>query len=240
MICLYSKYSEQCVAFFEDMSYLKGVRMLCIDNKDVRKIIENDPCTFDIDEVPCILVFHVSGRLDKYEGRDAFSWLDERKTRMIQSTQKIAQVLASQHAPTPPTSSQFLNQEPDEPVSRHMVNQWGDAAEAGVLSGVSKSNPRLRNKNPVQMSDVLSDPSEESSVSSPPAEHTPGDPVPIDVSEEQRSGREAGQQVLKKKGNIMAMAMNMAKQRESEIEANDPMKRAQLQQQQQQQQQPTS
>jgi hypothetical protein len=58
--------------------------------------------------------------------------------------------------------------------------------------------------------------------------YTPGDPIAVDVPESERSATATNNNnILRKKDNIMNMAMNMAKQRESEFEANDPKKRAQ-------------
>jgi len=177
------------------MAYLKGVRMLCVDNEGVRQMIEEDTCRYDIHEVPCILVFFKNGRMDKYEGEDAFAWLYDRKQKMMTSSQMVVSAVENQATP---------------PVKKVEV----------------------RTMNPVLPEDPFPHPV-------PPPEEpvvgrTPGDPVMVEVPESERSPTDVGNAgILKKKENIMNIAMSMAKQRESEFEANDPKKKAQeaLQQQ---------
>jgi hypothetical protein len=198
-VCLYSKYSEKCVLFFQDMVYLKGVRMLCIDNQSVREMIEMDSCRYDIQEVPCILSFFKNGRMDKYEGEDAFAWLRDRKQRLL-ATSKM--VMSSLEPVTVPVSL---------PVQKRV--------DVRTMNPVLPEDPFP--PHPVAPSGVP--------VTEPGAgPYTPGDPIAVEIPESERSATGTNNSnILRKKDNIMNMAMNMAKQRESEFEANDPKKRAQ-------------
>ena len=204
-VCLYSKYSEKCVLFFQDMVYLKGVKMLCIDNQGVRDMIENDTCRYDIQEVPCILTFFKNGRMDKYEGEDAFAWLRDRKQRLLATSNRV-------------------------------MSAFADPGGVDVVAPVSVPQPsqkrlEIRSMNPVLPEDPFPPhpvvPVTETDTGGT-IPHTPGDPFAVDVPESERSATGANNNsILRKKDNIMNMAMNMAKQRESEFEANDPKKKAQ-------------
>lgn len=217
-VCLYSKYSERCVVFFQDMAYLKGVRMLCVDNQAVRELIEKDDCRYEIQEVPCILVFFRNGRMDKYEGEDAFAWLHDRKQRLLTTSQRILSSLSdgqreqeSSSTPLLPTTSRLP---PPQPVASVPLSP-----PPTPVSGVSAS--RLGMMPPAYEE-------QDSPGAGAAASHTPGDPVAVDVPLSERLATDTPiSTVLKKKENIMSFAMSMAKQREAEFEANDPKKRAQ-------------
>jgi len=92
VVCLYSKYSEKCVRFFEDMAYMRGIRMVCVDHEDARSLVERDSPGYRVERVPCILAFHEDGRMDKFEAEDAFEWLEDRKRRMCRSSERISRI----------------------------------------------------------------------------------------------------------------------------------------------------
>lgn len=83
-VCLYSKYSQRCKEFLDDLRPGIDLNMLSIDNDDVRKAIINDNHGYNIRTVPCIFLFYSNGRLEKYEGSDAFTWL--RKIKEVLET----------------------------------------------------------------------------------------------------------------------------------------------------------
>lgn len=210
-VCLYSKYSSSCVEFFQDMVYLRGIKMLCIDNDEVRKVIEQDRAHYEVVEVPCILVFYKNGRLDKYEGIDAFSWIQDRKQRIIMSSRLLTSVMSS----TSSSSSM-------DPVEMTPTMTMRPTIATPAPPPVT---PPQRPVLPVMMEEDAPDINEQKAVPSPPmveGERMPGDPVMLDVSDAQKYATTGNSSVLKKKENILAMAASMAKQRESEFEANDP------------------
>jgi hypothetical protein len=205
-VCLYSKYSEQCVVFFQDMAYLKGIKMLCIDNEAVRDMVDNDVCHYGISHVPCVLVFFRSGRMDKYEGEDAFAWLYDRKQKMIMSSKLVMSAVDTLSSSVEPTDRQIPSAQ--LPAKRLEVRNMNPALPENPFPPAPPGGP------PVEMNEEL--------------ERTPGDPIAVDVPESERFATEGSKNnILKKKESIMTLAMSMAKQRESEFEANDPKKRAQ-------------
>jgi len=213
-VCLYSKYSSSCVDFFQDMVYLRGIKMLCIDNDEVRKVIEQDRAHYEVVEVPCILVFYKNGRLDKYEGIDAFSWIQDRKQRIIMSSRLLTSVMSSTSTSTstmdPVAMTPTMTMRPTIATPAPPVQTPPPVAQRPVL--------------PVMMEEDAPE-IEQKAVPSPPmveGERMPGDPVMLDVSDAQKYATTGNSSVLKKKENILAMAASMAKQRESEFEANDP------------------
>lgn len=100
VVCLYSKYSEKCVRFFEDMAYMRGIKMVCVDHEDARSLVERDSPGYRVERVPCILAFHEDGRMDKFEAEDAFEWLDDRKRRMCRSSDRLSRL--TEVMPPPP------------------------------------------------------------------------------------------------------------------------------------------
>ena len=77
VICLYSKFSNSSKKFVESSSSLP-INFVCIDNKEVRNMVISDP-KMQITFVPCILSVFSDGRLEKFEGVDAFKWLENIK-----------------------------------------------------------------------------------------------------------------------------------------------------------------
>lgn len=102
VVCLYSKYSEKCVRFFEDMAYMRGVKMVCVDHEDARSMVERDSPGYRVERVPCILAFHEDGRMDKFEAEDAFEWLEDRKRRMCRSSERLSRITTKVMPPPEP------------------------------------------------------------------------------------------------------------------------------------------
>jgi hypothetical protein len=238
-VCLYSKYSPRCVDFFTDMVYLRGVKMLCIDNQEIRRVIEEDACHYGVFEVPCILVFYQNGRLDKYEGDDAFSWLQDKKHRTIMSSRLLSSALSSDldkdRIPTLPTSSSSYS---DHLSTESVVSMdSGNSSNSSLLPIEREGRVDVSDPVTAQQQRQLQLQSQQSQMapqqqqqqqqqqSQDPHVPAPGDPRMVDISEEEKYATETKSTVLKKRENIMAMAASMAKQRESEFEANDPKKR---------------
>ena len=241
-VCLYSKYSPRCVDFFTDMVYLRGVKMLCIDNQEIRRVIEEDACHYGVFEVPCILVFYQNGRLDKYEGDDAFSWLQDKKHRTIMSSRLLSSALSSDldkdRIPTLPTSSSSYS---DHLSTESVVSMdSGNSSNSSLLPIAREGRVDVSYPVTAQQQRQLQLQSQQSQMapqqqqqqqqhqqqqSQDPHVPAPGDPRMVDISEEEKYATETKSTVLKKRENIMAMAASMAKQRESEFEANDPKKR---------------
>ena len=88
-VLLYSKYSNLSKQFVDGIQGLPpdlldavALRQLCVDNKAIRARIEQNK-EIQINHVPCLLVVHPSGTVEKYEGSDAFSWIHDTVTRFV-------------------------------------------------------------------------------------------------------------------------------------------------------------
>lgn len=80
---LYSKYSVNSKKFMDMLDQIPEnvksefkLNLLCIDNEKVRKSILNSN-QINIKIVPCILLIYADGGVQKYEGPDAFVWIEE-------------------------------------------------------------------------------------------------------------------------------------------------------------------
>lgn len=83
-ICLYSKYSQRCKEFLEEMGHEIDVQMVSIDNPEIRKRVMEDEQGYHVKTVPCVFLLFGNGRLEKYEGSDAFVWLRKVKEALKQ------------------------------------------------------------------------------------------------------------------------------------------------------------
>lgn len=97
-ILLYSKYSQRCKEFLDEVDDKIGLRELCIDNKEIREMILRDKNGYHIKNVPCVFVLYSNGRLEKYEGSDAFVWL--RKVKDVIKTPPQSEVQPYQQPQT--------------------------------------------------------------------------------------------------------------------------------------------
>ena len=104
-VLLYSKYSPHSVNLLNyissapiNLSHTIGLNMLCIDNEDVRNRIKNTKA-IQISVVPSVLVVYPTGGVEKYEGVNAFKWIEETITGLL---------------PTPPPQPKIKEEEPEE------------------------------------------------------------------------------------------------------------------------------
>jgi hypothetical protein len=82
-VLLYSKYSPMSSKLMSalstcpvDLSTTVGIRPVCIDNEDIRRQILKDK-KIEINSVPCVLIAYNTGNVEKYEGSNAFEWIEE-------------------------------------------------------------------------------------------------------------------------------------------------------------------
>jgi hypothetical protein len=76
-------------------------RKVCIDNEDIRRAVIRDEKNYNIKEVPCIFVIFSNGRMDKFEGVDAFEWVRE----TLNSMRRLSEDLLTPSPPPAPPSS---------------------------------------------------------------------------------------------------------------------------------------
>lgn len=99
---LFSKYSNNCKAFAEILSkipneYKNNLKLtdICIDNENIRKNILNSK-KIDIKMVPCILIVYNNGAIEKFEGMDAFNWINEIIGNLLKSQETENQLKQQQ------------------------------------------------------------------------------------------------------------------------------------------------
>jgi len=91
---LYSKFSETSQNFINMLSKLPddlksnlSFNILSVDNPKIRKTILQDK-NLNIKNVPCLLIVYNDSRVEKYEGSDAFRWIEEILTKINLQKQK--------------------------------------------------------------------------------------------------------------------------------------------------------
>ena len=90
MICLYSKFSPNSTKFLElSKPYNLPLEYVCVDNKNIRnRIVKNKKIL--VQSVPCLLFIYDNGVLEKYEGYNAFEWVNQ-IIKNIENSKQIAQ-----------------------------------------------------------------------------------------------------------------------------------------------------
>jgi hypothetical protein len=114
VVLLYSKYSTGCSQLLEKMSVL-DFRKICVDHEEVRKLVVGDQKKYSIQKVPCILVFFSNGLMKKYEGADAFAWVEETTEKMKMISTPPPPPMVSAPPPSPVSLETTL---PSRPVSQ--------------------------------------------------------------------------------------------------------------------------
>lgn len=206
-VCLYSKYSQRCKEFMEDL--VPGAHMLCVDHIKVRQAIMNDNHGYNIKTVPCVFLFYPNGKLEKYEGSDAFTWL-----RQVKNVMMVQQEPQSFNQPPQHTilqEPQSFNQPPPQP--QHTILQ-----------------EPFNNQPPPQ-------PQQHTTLQEPPSfnqQQEPLDITPIGENELQPQNAEeiinkememrmASEQIMtRKQENIKELAQLMQRQRESDDDQIEP------------------
>ena len=101
---LYSKFSQNSKNFTQLLERIPDdfknnikFNSLCVDNENIRKTVLNSK-QFDIKNVPCVLVTYNDGRVEKFEGSDAFKWADDVIVKINHKVQVEQQMLQQQIA----------------------------------------------------------------------------------------------------------------------------------------------
>lgn len=85
LILLYSKYSSSCAPILDFLrrNDISGIRLLCIDNKDVRRRLLTS--SSNIKTVPCFLMIRDGRVSSKLEGEEAHIWFSSFTARVMES-----------------------------------------------------------------------------------------------------------------------------------------------------------
>ena len=196
-VCLYSKYSQRCKEFLDDLHPSMGVQMLCIDNETVRKSILQDQHGYNIKTVPCVFLFYPNGRLEKYEGSDAFTWL-RKMLEILESQRKPQQttMIAPQAQPQP-----FVQQAPQQQAPPPQQTTLIQPPTPEQLQRLQETEEAF------EIMDV-----EENGLPPQPPNNNPEDII----NREMELRRASDQIITRKQENIKELAQMMQRQRESD------------------------
>lgn len=218
-VCLYSKYSQRSKEFLDDIHPSMGIQMLCIDNEEVRQAIVKDNQGYHIKTVPCIFLFHSNGRLEKYEGSDAFTWL--RKAREVieansfqQQQQMLQQTPIQLQQPVQPQQTPIQFQQPVQPQQTQIQQQMPSPPQPEI-----QQPPQFEPQQPyehVNNEPLDITPIDENGIQSlhqnlPPQQNAE------DIMNQEMELRRASDQIMtRKQDNIKELAQMMQRQRESD------------------------
>jgi hypothetical protein len=169
-VLLYSKYSEfskNIIKNIENSGFdfvnKKKLSTVCIDNDDIRNRILNSN-NMDIKVVPCILVIHDDGIVEKYEGDDAFKWVDEIITKNIalQQTQQILQTQPTQLTqqsqvvqPTQQSQAIQYQQIPQQVQNQPQQPQYKPASQPAPAQFQEQAPPQFQEQAPPQFQEEI-------------------------------------------------------------------------------------
>jgi hypothetical protein len=196
-----------------------GIQMLCIDNEEVRQAIVKDNHGYHIKTVPCVFLFHSNGRLEKYEGSDAFAWL--RKVREVMEAKMFQQQQGLQQTPIqfpqPPQQEQQMMPQ-QTPIQFPQPPQPEIQQQQPPPSPLPSGQPQPLPTPYEQMSNEPIDitPIDENGIQSlhqnlPPQQNAE------DIMNQEMELRRASDQIMtRKQDNIKELAQMMQRQRESD------------------------
>lgn len=199
-VCLYSKYSQRSKEFLDDIHPSMGVQMLCIDNEEVRQAILRDDNGYHIKTVPCIFLFHSNGRLEKYEGSDAFTWL-----------RKAREVLEANRSPPPQQTPIQFQQPPQQTPVQFQQPVPPVVEEPPPPQPFPTSYEKISNE-PLDITPI-----DENGIQSLRQNNIPPQQNAEDIMNQEMELRRASDQVItRKQDNIKELAQMMQRQREND------------------------
>jgi hypothetical protein len=126
IVVLYSKFSNACKNFVSTagkMDIMKSIQFVCVDNKEIRNIINKDK-NLKVSYLPCMFRIYDSGDIQLFEGKTAFDALKSYNTPTVSTTTSplITTPL------TPPTPTKELPDERMAVSSFHYVEPNNDTS----------------------------------------------------------------------------------------------------------------
>lgn len=213
-VCLYSKYSQRCKEFLDDLHPSLGVQMLCIDNEAVRKSILQDQHGYNIKTVPCVFLFYPNGRLEKYEGSDAFTWL----RKMLEALEASNMQQQTYYAPPP---QQQLQPQPQPQVYQAPPPPVAPSPPPPPLAPVAQQT-LIQPPSPQQLQS-LEQTDEAFEIMNIGENGIPNTQSAEDIMNQEMELRRASDQIItRKQDNIKELAQMMQRQRESDDDKIQP------------------
>ena len=194
-------------------------KLVCIDNEKVRNQVLNSK-NIKITKVPCILILYNDGGLEKYEGDDAFNWVES----IIGQIQPVKQphVQPLQQQAVQPTVQQNVQQTLVQPEQQDVDNRKYKQKNVKKNKSVSKSN--------VTSIDDLDDLDEleELNIDDTIIDDDNNNDIENDVinNAKNNNGEKKDKSALNiKRNDLMSMATMMQKSREEFVEKNEKRKK---------------
>ena len=142
-VLLYSKYSPMSSKLMSalstcpvDLSATVGIRPVCIDNEDIRRQILKDK-KIEINSVPCLLIAYNTGNVEKYEGSNAFQWIEETVSKYMPQPQpqpQPQQPQPQQPQPQQPQPQQQIYHAENQKVKKKVVKKETTMEDLGIDS----------------------------------------------------------------------------------------------------------
>ena len=244
IILFYSKYSENSQKIIQQSTPIKHLlKFICLDNKDIRKLVQNNK-KLSIQFVPSILLMFPSGLLEKYEGNKAFEWVENVVHNIMERDQRQQQLDSfhreSQNPPVQTPQQDNIQREPIEnkPKSILKTNNGGRNISKKVRMVEEEDDEDNGNHGNHGNNKSFEDPKEEEGHGENSGGMTQlSDLILSDDSEEDNgnqtnqnsSGNKEAEDIIKKsivsngsgkQGNLMNIAREMEKARNSETKSN--------------------
>ena len=89
VLFFFSKYSKTCMQLIHETSSWMSYRKICVDHPDIRHIILGEKEKYKVREVPCFLVFHATGEIDKWEGQVALEWIGKKRNEWLNRRKRL-------------------------------------------------------------------------------------------------------------------------------------------------------
>ena len=215
-VCLYSKYSQRSKEFLDDIHPSLGIQMLCVDNEEVRQAIVRDHQGYHIKTVPCIFLFHSNGRLEKYEGSDAFTWLRKAREVMEANMYQRQQTPIAPSSPLPPQQTPIAQLQQPE-VQIQVQQPAPPPVEEPQFVPEPQPLPMASPYEQVNNEPLDITPIDENGIQSLRQNNLPPQQNAEDIMNQEMELRRASDQVItRKQDNIKELAQMMQRQRESD------------------------
>lgn len=141
----YSKYSPVCMSMIKTFTQLPlvlpiNIEYICIDNKDVRKLILTS--NYGIQSVPCVFaIVKEKNVMEKYEGQNAISYL---QNLYFSSQPQDNNINPNEKQEDPPTKSAQVRNVPQErrnTQSVTLINELSEPESDSVNPPVIQAEP---------------------------------------------------------------------------------------------------
>jgi hypothetical protein len=198
----YSKFSKELIDMIEKSSvdFITNfkLKLLCIDNEDIRKKIANSK-QIDIKSVPSLLIVYNDGGIEKYEDSKVFNWFEN----------IIVQLL-----PPPPGKQELPPQKIEDPIEE-IEEEIIKPKKKKKINKPNLSPPPSKKQSKSTPIDELETEDED-------------EDIQLSLSDENRNDYiqiESGNALVEKRNDLMSIASSMQQSRDSFVEKTEKKSR---------------